>query len=110
MNASKVTEIIKMILEEEPDNIYINDKEIFEKFEDYVKYLGDVKMDELSKTLEKLTKDRLLKRSVRGGNYRYCYNRNFGLKPLHSTFAIEKTGRNVFHRQNLADERKTRSL
>ena len=76
MNASKVTEIIKMILEEEPDNIYINDEEIFEKFEDYVKYLGDVKMDELSNTLETLTKDRLLKRSVRGGNFRYCYNRN----------------------------------
>ena len=75
MTSSKVVNIILTILEEEQSNIYINDVKIFEKFENYIRDLGDVKMSELSNILENMAKDRQLKRSVRGGNFRYSYKR-----------------------------------
>ena len=75
MTSSKVVDIILTILEEEQSNTYINDVKIFEKFESHVRDLCNVKRSEISKILENLTKDRQLKRSVRGGNFRYSYKR-----------------------------------
>ena len=72
---SKLTEIIITILKED-QGFYQDDEKILEKFENYVKDLGIVTINEIRKTLEISTKDRLLKRSVRGGKSRYCYNKH----------------------------------
>ena len=73
---SILTEIIITILKQE-QGFYQDDDKILEKFKDNVKDLGNVTMNEITKILEISTKDRLLKRSVRGGKSRYCYNKDF---------------------------------
>ena len=74
----KLTEIIITILKED-QGFYQDDEKILEKYENYVKDLGNVTRNEITKTLEISTKERLLKRSVRGGKSRYCYNKDFVL-------------------------------
>ena len=73
---SILTEIIITILKQE-QGFYQDDDKILEKFKDNVKDLGNITMNEITKILEISTKDRLLKRSVRGGKSRYCYNKDF---------------------------------
>ena len=73
---SILTEIIITILKKD-QGFYQDDDKILEKFKDNVKDLGNVTMNEITKILEISTKDRLLKRSVRGGKSRYCYNKDF---------------------------------
>ena len=73
---SILTEIIITILKQE-QGFYQDDDKILDKFKDNVKNLGNVTMNEITKILEISTKDRLLKRSVRGGKSRYCYNKDF---------------------------------
>ena len=75
---SKLTDIIITILKED-QSFYQEDDKILEKFENYVKNLGNVIKDDITKILEISTKDKLLKRSVRGGKSRYCYNKDFVL-------------------------------
>ena len=75
---SKLTDIIITILKED-QSFYQEDDKILEKFENYVKNLGNVTKDDITKILEISTKDKLLKRSVRGGKSRYCYNKDFVL-------------------------------
>ena len=73
---SILTEIIITILKKD-QGFYQDDDKILEKFKDNVKDLGNITMNEITKILEISTKDRLLKRSVRGGKSRYCYNKDF---------------------------------
>ena len=75
LNSSKLTEIIITMLKED-HGFYQDDAKILEKFENYVKDLGNVTKNEIRQILEISTKERLLKRSVRGGKSRYCYNRD----------------------------------
>ena len=74
----KLTEIIITILKED-QGFYQDDEKILEKYENYVKGLVNLTRNEITKTLEISTKERLLKRSVRGGKSRYCYNKDFVL-------------------------------
>ena len=68
---SKVTEILTIILED--NGGYLSGQEIFEKFQDYLMDLKDVNSDEVKEILDILSREKVLKTSVRGAESRYCY-------------------------------------
>ena len=68
---SKVAEILTIILED--NGGYLSGQKVFEKYQDYLMDLKDVDSDEVNEMLDILSRGRVLKRSVRGGESRYCY-------------------------------------